>query len=164
MDLTTLWIGDEVKILSSGKTGFFEGMEAGKAKVRIDGGHSLHAAHDLVLYEAPEEDDLLEILEITPVKVKQKDVPFSNILDLHLEKLPNYSPGSGISILDYQIKKCKEFIEEVIRRKLLSATIIHGRGTGILREQILVLLSAYKQIKIQHPKNEGGAIEVLLFY
>ena len=164
MDLTTLWIGDEVKIRSSGKTGFFEGIEAGKAKVRIDGGYTFHAAHDLELFETPKDDDLMKILELTPRKVARKGISFSNIMDLHLEKLPNYSPGSGISILDYQISKCREFIEEVIHRKLSTATIIHGKGAGVLREQIMTLLSAYKQIKVQHPKNDGGAIEVLLFY
>lgn len=164
MDLTTLWIGDEVKVISRGKTGVFEGIAAGQAKVRIDNLHGLYPAHDIALYVSePAEEDLLALLEITATP-KKKTNPFTNTLDLHLEKLPNYSAASGVSILDYQISQCKIFIEEVIRRKLLSATIIHGKGAGILRENIIALLAGYPQIKVQHPKNDGGAVEVLLFY
>jgi dsDNA-specific endonuclease/ATPase MutS2 len=164
MDLTTLWIGDEVKVISSNRTGVFEGIEAGQARVRFDSGYILYPAHEIVLHvPEPADEDLLSVLEISPPK-KKLATPFSNVLDLHLEKLPNYSPASGISILEYQIGQCKLFVEEVISRKLMSATIIHGKGAGILRENIVALLAGYRQIKVQHPKNDGGAVELLLLY
>lgn len=163
MDLSTLWIGDEVSVISAGTTGIFEGIDAGQAKVRVDHQHLLYPAHDIALYvPEPVEEDLLSELGITPPKKKIN--AFKNVLDLHLEKLPNYSAASGVSILDYQINQCQIFIEEVIRRKLLSATIIHGKGAGVLRENIVALLAGYSQIKVQHPQNDGGAVELLLFY
>ena len=164
MDLSTLWIGDEVSVISTGKTGVFEGIDGGQAKVRLDHEHVLYPAHDIALYvPEPAEEDFLSLLEIAspPKKVTPA---FATVLDLHLEKLPNYSAASGISILDYQISQCTIFIEEVIKRKLLSATIIHGKGAGVLRENIVALLAGYPQIKVQHAKNDGGAVELLLFY
>jgi dsDNA-specific endonuclease/ATPase MutS2 len=164
MDLAKLWIGDEVKILTSGKIGKYEGLSGGQAKVLVEGLYQLHPAEGIELYEAqPVEEDLSEILEIRSPKSK-KDPGFTNSLDLHLAKLPNYSPDSGQSILDYQLNQCQLFIKEIIKRKMSSATIIHGKGAGVLKQQVLQLLAGYPQVRVQQEKNEGGAVEVLLFY
>lgn len=51
MDLNELWIGDVVEILSSGKTGKFEGIAPdGKAKIKIGKEYLMVIANDLALY------------------------------------------------------------------------------------------------------------------
>lgn len=164
--LKDLWIGDLVRVTKTGAIGKFEGETGGKARILLDGRHMLMEARDIEVHDEPEsEESLVQLLGIEEQKIKEKKRPsMVNVLDLHLEKLSGYTPNSGLTILDYQLKECRKFLEEVIARKYLSATIIHGKGEGILRDQVIHLLKEFPQVRNHFPKNHGGALEILLFY
>ena len=161
-----LWIGDWVRVKLTGAIGKFEGQKESNAIVVINGSRQLIEAKFLEVYNEPEpEESLLEQLgireEAEPVK-KKDAIP--NTLDLHLEKLSGYSADSGQTILEFQLKECRAFLDEMISRKIGSAIIIHGKGEGILKEQVIHLLGDYPQIKHFFPRNHGGALELLLYY
>lgn len=163
--LDDLWIGDWITVTLTGVKGKFEGIKGDHAMVNINGQKQLVEAKFLELSEDPGEDqslsDLLGLEIEKPEKIK---TPISSILDLHLEKLPGYSAESGQTILDFQLKTCRSFIEEIIQRKMGSAIIIHGKGEGILKEQVIHLLGDFPQVKHHFPRNHGGALEILLYY
>jgi dsDNA-specific endonuclease/ATPase MutS2 len=164
--LKDLWIGDLVRVVPTGMIGKFEGSSGDKARILIEGRHHWIEVKDIEVYDEPEpEASLIELLGLEEEKPKKEKSPsFSNELDLHLDKLPPYSSDSGLSILDYQLNHCRQFLEEVIKRRYTSATIIHGKGEGILRDQVIHLLKDFHQIRQHLPKYNGGALEVLIFY
>ena len=65
-------------------------------------------------------------------------------------------------ILSFQLEKAKSFIEDSISKKLPRILIIHGKGEGVLKIEIIHLLKGYTQIKFIIPKNIDGASEVWL--
>ncbi len=163
IDMTSLWIGDEICVMATGEVGTFEGRSGDKVKMKIDGDFRTYDAKELMPYEGKKFDNLEGLLE-EPVIVPRIKHKFGDTVDLHLEKMPHYSPGSGKSALDAQVEYCRQFIEDVIRRKLITATIIHGKGEGILRQHILHLVGDFKEIRHHSPKNNDGALELLFIY
>jgi DNA-nicking Smr family endonuclease len=163
-ELKDLWIGDEVRIIGTTEMGKFEGIEKGKAKVLINARHSFFDPEQIEVYEEPIEESLDKLLGLEEPEKLPKKEKINHVLDLHLEKLPLYSPDSGMTILDYQLKECRKFLEEVVSKKRRSAMIIHGKGEGILKDQVIHLLGDFPQIRQYFPKNNGGALEILLYY
>lgn len=161
-----LWIGDWVKILSSGKTGKYEGLTGGKAKVKVADKHIVTSLDNLELI--PEELIPIEKNE-TPVKNKLPEKPkkhwFQNTLDLHIEKLnPAMTKEIPEMILAFQLKNAKNLIEEAIKRKQHSIILIHGKGLGSLKMEIEHLLKNYKELNYFIPSNDGGATNVFFKY
>lgn len=164
--LKDLWIGDWVRVTLTGAIGKFEGEREGKVLVSINNHRQLIEIQFLEIAEAPVEDDLLKDLlpEDQTDSTRQTKPAFDTTLDLHLEKLEGYSSASGLSILEYQLKECRKFLEQLIDRKIGMAIIIHGKGEGVLKEAVIHLLGEFPQVKHYFPRNQGGALEMLLYY
>ncbi len=163
--MSDYWIGDWIRIISSGKTGKYEGKINGKAKIKTGNKLLLIPLSDIKLIE---ED---EILNSSPQNKRQnkpvltKFKSFSCILDLHIEKLnPGMKNEPAQMIINHQIKIAKEYIEEAIIRKKLSVTIIYGKGTGTLKSEIHHLLNSFPQVYFTKSVNDGGAVEIMFSY
>ena len=166
VDIKSLWIGDLLKT-SSGKIVKFEGIAGdGRARVNYLGKILLVDANNISLEK--EEDDfphhlLQDFLEDKLAKEKSKPlkIKINNTLDLHIEvlapEMKNDYPGR---IIEYQMLRCKQFIEDAITRRLPHITIIHGKGTGTLKNEVESLLRSYHEMRFQVSKNDGGAIDV----
>ncbi len=163
INLTDLWIGDLVSVISSGKVGKFRGMRGNKALIEIDGKQMLYGPNEIALFSEKIDDEFF-FPELEDKIRPQVDFGFGNKIDLHLDKLPGYNPASGKSPLDFQIFIARKFIEQAINKRFSSATIIHGRGEGILRDQILHLLKSYEQVKQHFSINNNGALEIIFMY
>ena len=160
------WIGDWVKIITSGKTGKYEGTLNGKARVKVTNRHIITSFENLELI--PEELIPYEKSEIIisskPVKKPELQV-FKNTIDLHIEKLnPAIENEIPELILAFQIKKAKKFIEDAINRKQFSIVLIHGKGLGALKMEIEHLLRDYKELNYFIPSNDGGATQAFFKY
>lgn len=72
-------------------------------------------------------------------------------IDLHIHELLDNTNGlSSSDILEYQIEKFKEVMNENIRNKGKKIVFIHGKGDGILRNTILKELKTnYKSVYFQ---------------
>jgi len=169
VDLKGLWIGEKVRMTSSGRVGTYEGVSAdGRARVKVDGKIILCSAANLELQiESEPFPDIHAYLAEQEKKesgpVKKVAVKFDHTLDLHIDKLAphleNEIPGR---ILEYQLQRSREFIRQSIDRGYPHITIIHGKGEGVLREAILHQLKDFHQVRFTFSKNGGGAVEVWL--
>ena len=92
-------------------------------------------------------------------KPVQSMVPSS--IDLHIEVLnPNYLNALPDRIRDIQTSAARRYIQSAINQKLKIITIIHGKGTGILKQEVLNVLGEFEEVQFAIPSNDGGAVEV----
>ena len=119
----------------------------------------------------PEELDKAEGMEIDPylllpefeTKKIKKPVFTNNSIDLHIETLsPHLVNSPPERILLYQMEIFNQFLDFAIGQKYYSVQIIHGKGTGALREEIRAVLKYKPEIKIWQSINQDGATEVWL--
>ena len=87
-------------------------------------------------------------------------------VDLHIETiLERYQHWPNYEIVQLQLKKCKNAIERAIQKKVYKLTIVHGKGSGVLREEVHQLLNNYS-VEIRDSKFQeygGGATEVFFY-
>jgi len=162
LNLKDLWIGEHVKLKSNQKEGKFEGKGAkNHAFVRIDGKMHLIEASDLEIVK--EEDPAIDLgLEESKPK---PFVPVNTEIDLHIENLsPDLENADPTRILAVQIEKTKDHIETLISRKLHTGKIIHGKGSGQLKNEVHHILKGFSEVSHFHEINDGGATEILFAY
>jgi dsDNA-specific endonuclease/ATPase MutS2 len=169
IQLKDLWIGDSLKIISSGKSGKFLGINAdGKARIQTEDKIILTTAQNLEL--VPEKEFQFDIDDFLKQEKKAAQssspplkIKFDHTLDLHIDKLaPHLENEISARILEYQLQQSEIFIKNAIEKKYPHITIIHGKGQGVLKQAIEHQLSLFHQVKITFSKNGGGAVEVWL--
>jgi dsDNA-specific endonuclease/ATPase MutS2 len=89
------------------------------------------------------------------------------LIDLHADKLiDNPARLDAIQILDLQLKTFDKFLEEASAHGLKQLIVIHGVGTGKLKEEIHEILRYRKEvtsfINRLHPQFGYGATEIFL--
>ena len=170
MNLDDLWIGDLLVILKSGKEGTFQGIHREKAKARVQVGEKIILVSPQNLSLAPEKKyNKLEELGFdtpsSPSSLMQERLDFDSVIDLHMEKLqPSKKNDNPIAILEFQLRKLREFIDRAIELKLPKITVIHGKGTGALKMETFNILDSYSEKKSYHPINNEGGVIVYLAY
>ena len=87
-------------------------------------------------------------------------------VDLHIETiLDRYQHLSNYEIVQIQLKKCKNAVERAIQKNVYKLIIVHGKGSGVLREEVHQLLNNYS-VEIRDSKFQdygGGATEVFFY-
>jgi len=158
--LEDLWIGDELKITSSGRVGTYEGKHAnGNAIIRSDNKTYLADVKDLEIYTAPKEIKEI-VFEQAP---KLKTPAIGDSIDLHIEKLNPHMIGSRPErILDIQIKAFEDFFEAAKQSYKSEITVIHGKGTGVLKNAVMSIIKTDKSIQQCHAIHNGGAVRLVL--
>lgn len=165
MDLKEVWIGESLKVLSSGRIGKFEGIaKDGRARVSSSGKIFLVKATNLEKYIEPPIDKIKAIrdeLEGRKVSIDAQ-LNFNTSLDLHIDKLsPSLGNSAPEHILQFQLKSCQEFLVKAIELKMANIIIIHGRGTGVLRSEVLELIKSFEEVSFTETINNGGAQRVI---
>ena len=152
MNIKDLWIGESVRIKTSGKTGRFEGINhQGKARISVDQKILLVAAENLEVL--PEKEYFPDINDYLKEQVRQEKKESVK---------PKIKLNHTLDLLAVQLEKSEAFIRQAIDHKFPHITIIHGKGQGILKQAIEHQLTLFHQVKITFSKNGGGAIEVWL--
>lgn len=167
IDLNELWIGDEVVLLKSNRKGFFQGFKNGKIRVKVNGS-IIRTSIDNIALAPPASDNVLldELTEEThknsPSLIQQQQ-SFNPSIDLHMDKLqPSKQYDLPVAIIEFQIRKLKEFMEKAIHLKCPKVTIIHGKGTGALKMETENLIQSYEEYLSTYPINDGGGMIVYL--
>ncbi len=160
MDLSDLWIGDRLKIRSTGEVGTFEGAFKDAAMIKVNGRIHYAAINDLEIWEGKEQEFQYE----DPLEREDVREEFNSTLDLHLEKLPDFAASKWPHPLDYQLLKCKQFVERAIQVEAQVLTIIHGIGEGVLKSAVLDLLEDFIEVETSEEIQGGGALRVILTY
>ena len=101
--------------------------------------------------------------------VKENLAPARTVVDLHIEKLTDsWKHLSNFEILTIQLKAFEKFYDLTVAHRQQSLTIIHGVGTGKLRDEIHDILKLKKEVKSfvnqYHPSYGYGATEIYFAY
>lgn len=102
-------------------------------------------------------------------KVRENLPPARTVVDLHIEKLTDSWKHLGnFEILTIQLKEFEHFYDLAVAHYQPSLTIIHGVGTGKLRDEIHEILRTKKEVKSfvnQYTPSYGyGATEIFFSY
>jgi len=102
-------------------------------------------------------------------KVKQKLEPARSVVDLHIEKLTeNWKGLSNFEILTIQLSNFERFYQLAIAHRQPNLIVIHGIGTGKLRNEIHEMLKTKKEVRTfanQYHRDFGfGATEIFFQY
>ena len=69
-------------------------------------------------------------------------------IDLHIERLvENHRNLSNYEIVQIQIRHCEFTIEKAIKNNVSRLVVIHGKGEGVLKEEVRQLLKKYQVAK-----------------
>lgn len=95
--------------------------------------------------------------------------PAKHELDLHIEKLSaNHEKLSSFEKLTLQLQTFEKYLELAIAHHLASMIVIHGVGTGKLRDEIHEILRNRRDVKSfinrYHPAYGYGATEIFFQY
>jgi hypothetical protein len=132
------------------------------------------------LFDVYPEKQIEEVVELTPNILKKNKVykaekirehlePARSVVDLHIEKLSSdWQHLSNFEILTLQLKEFEKWYELALAHHLSALTIIHGVGSGKLRDEIHDILKTKKEVKTfvnQYHLNYGyGATEIYFQY
>ena len=100
---------------------------------------------------------------------KQHLPPARSIVDIHIEKLTDdWKHLSNFEILTIQLKEFEKWYELAVAHRQPELIIIHGVGSGKLREEIHDILKIKKEVKTfinqYDPRFGYGATEIFLQY
>ncbi len=102
-------------------------------------------------------------------RVKEKLEPARSVVDLHIEKLTdNWRGLSNFEILSIQLHHFEKYYNLAVAHRQPNLIIIHGVGTGKLRNEIHEILKLKREVKSfanQYHSNFGfGATEIFFQY
>ena len=102
-------------------------------------------------------------------KVKENLPPARTVVDLHIEKLTDsWKHLSNFEILTIQLKEFEKFYDLAVAHRQPSLIVIHGVGTGKLKDEIHDVLRLKKEVKSfvnQYSASYGyGATEIYFSY
>ncbi|SFQ19199.1 Smr/MutS family protein [Parafilimonas terrae] len=132
------------------------------------------------LFDVYPEKAIEESVELTPNILKKNKLyqaerirehlePARSVVDLHMEKLSDdWQHLSNFEILTLQLKEFEKWYELALAHHLPSFTVIHGVGSGKLRDEIHDILKTKKEVKTfinqYHPRYGYGATEIYFQY
>lgn len=102
-------------------------------------------------------------------KAKQKLEPPRSVIDIHIEKLSNdWKKLTNFEILTLQLNTFEKYYNLALAHHQPNLIVVHGIGTGKLREEIHEILKSKKEVKTfvnQYHHNFGfGATEIFFQY
>lgn len=100
-------------------------------------------------------------------KIRQNLEPARSVVDLHMEKLSdNWKRMSNFEILTMQLKEFEKWYELAVAHHQPSLVVIHGVGSGKLRDEIHDILKTKKEVRYfinqYDPRFGYGATEIFL--
>lgn len=171
VELQDLWIGDLLKIKSSGKIGKFEGVnKEGKARIKVGDKILLASSKNVeVVSEKELASSLNKHKEEFEERTRRDKVVFgpnyyseANSIDLHIETLnPSLQTNRAERIFDFQMKAFESYLRKSIKEKKSSIRVIHGKGTGVLKAEIESILKFHPKVFQTFPIHDGGGTEIL---
>jgi hypothetical protein len=102
-------------------------------------------------------------------KIRQTLPPPRSVIDLHMEKLSDdWKHMSNFEILTMQLKEFEKWYDLAVAHYQQSLIVIHGVGSGKLRDEIHDLLKTRKEVRYfinqYHPQYGYGATEIFFQY
>ena len=154
--LKNIKVGVRVKWVDKPWTGDVIEMNGSRALVLLDDGFEEWEQMSKLLLEAESEEiNSIEIfdskneiqhIEVRPIK--------SNEIDLHIENLfVHWKQIPKEKILERQLTAFKEEYQNCLKEKVDELIVIHGKGSGILRENLIQFLKETKKTRYEEMTN-----------
>lgn len=162
LNINDLWIGERLKIINREIIGTFEGKINDHTILLKVEDQMLQVSKEMVEM-APEEtiEQKLIFNDYTPALGTSNSNLTNSQIDLHIEKLdPGLAHERSERIFLRQITAFENFMQEAIKYRLPHLIIIHGKGEGILKQEIRTMLNSKYKAKIILPIHQDGATEV----
>ncbi len=128
-------------------------------------------------YPARQEEQTLDISSLAARGIKVYNAkearrhlpPARTVVDLHIEKLmDNWQSLSNAEILDIQLREFEKWYELALAHHQPNLIVIHGVGSGRLRDEIHDVLRLKREVKSfvnqYHPSFGYGATEIYFQY
>ncbi len=161
MDINELWVGDFLKVKSSGVIGRYKGLNEDKVALNVDNDIILVSPEDLELIDDIEEETEDKSEEIEEALSQYALVP--DELDLHIEKLnPKLINSAPQIIFNHQKQAFQQYLNKAFYQKKYAIVIIHGKGEGVLKSEVLNYIRHNKKVFTFQSIHDGGAVEVIL--
>ncbi len=102
-------------------------------------------------------------------EARSKLEPARSVIDIHIEKLSDdWKRLSNFEILSLQLKTFEKFYELAVAHRQPKLIVIHGVGTGKLKDEVHEILKYKKEVKSfinqYHPAFGYGATEIFFEY
>ncbi len=175
-DIPKFWFEFSLMTPDKKKAPHFETFYKPKAKQIFKNVEDMHLKQEaffstLLFEEYPdkEEDERPDLDKLARAGFKiQGSAPKSNIrtvVDLHIEKLTdNWQKMSNGEKLDLQLKTFEQFYDQALQHHQHMLIVVHGVGTGKLRNEIHEILRHKREVKSFvnqfHPSFGYGATEI----
>lgn len=87
-------------------------------------------------------------------------------VDLHIEVLLDYHRNmSNYEIVQYQLRHCEFTLLKAQKNKVQKLVVIHGKGEGVLKEEVYVLARKHElHIREADFRRYGGGASEIVFY
>ncbi|MBE26095.1 MAG: hypothetical protein CMN33_00235 [Saprospirales bacterium] len=155
-----LWVGDTLQVISIGIVGKYDSHKGSIVIIDCKGNKISADKSDIRIYTQPKQEVKIAFEDEVVLKSKIK---FNDTLDLHLNILaPHMEHQEQSRILDFQIEKARQFVEDAIENNRSKILIIHGKGSGVLKSETLEMLKDFYKVRYTFDKNDGGATEIWL--
>ncbi|HMP29136.1 MAG TPA: Smr/MutS family protein [Saprospiraceae bacterium] len=176
MKKVDIWIGDKVILIKSGRRGIIQKIDKNdKIAVKVDHKIVNTSLENIQIIEEKSDNKFSDIDDWIAKEEKIKSTTAkttkinhnkpNNTLDLHLEKLD--TKGKIImdqNILEFKMTYFKKWFEERYSKKIICVTVIHGKGTGTLKNVLETWLRSDPRVAFINTKNDGGAMEIWFKY
>jgi len=105
----------------------------------------------------------------TAERIREHLEPARSVVDLHIEKLSDdWKHLSNFEILTIQLREFEKWYDLAIAHRLPGMIVVHGVGTGKLRDEIQDILKTKREVKTSvnqyHPNFGYGATEIYFQY
>lgn len=115
----------------------------------------------------PDYESKIKLYDIS--RLKEKLEPARSVIDLHIEKLiDKWQSLSNFEILTIQLNEFEKYYHLAVAHRQPNLIVIHGVGTGKLRNEIHEILKLKREVKSfanqYHPNFGFGATEIFFQY
>ncbi|MCX2720037.1 Smr/MutS family protein [Lentiprolixibacter aurantiacus] len=154
--------GDQVTIET--ESGFPMVLPA-SALIKIPGKDVIRVSNHEAAMVKRVKEEIQDKKKITP-KAKDRNAPKMEV-DLHIHQLvPSTKGMSNYDMLNLQLETAKRQLEFAMRKRIQKVVFIHGKGAGVLEEELKYLFGRYDNVKhydADYRKYGLGATEVYIF-
>lgn len=175
--INTFKIGDKVEVLDGNERGIITRIKGDFISVNFDDGFEQDFLPNELILLQDFDLNIEDFKEFKPIehsrrhqinsynKKRLKD--HEPKLDLHIHELIDDARRlSNFEILNIQLSKAKGFVEWAISNRVPKVVLIHGKGEGVLKEELRTLLRRYDNLEYydaDYMKYGLGATEVRIY-
>ncbi len=163
--------GDFVSVIDDAVEGIITSVHGNRITIQDTDGFPYYCNANQVILRKPLQvivpDEILK--EVVKPNQKIKKTPKKEVfieVDLHIHQITSSNKHlTNYQMLQYQVNYAKQKIEYAIQNRISKIILIHGKGKGVLKQELQKMLQNFPvEIKdASYQKYGFGALEVFIF-